>query len=100
MLRHLAGDIRVMLLFLADLLRKKNCTVLLLAEAGEGDLYMPEEMLKYICDGKIELRKSSLGTRTPRTIVIEKMRHINHTLDEQPIVLTKDGLKVEEIEQS
>jgi KaiC/GvpD/RAD55 family RecA-like ATPase len=94
------GDIRIMLLYLADQLRKKNCTSLLLAEAGEGDLYLPEEMLKYICDGKIELRKSSLGTRTPRTLVVKKMRHINHTLDEQPIILTKDGLTIEEIEQS
>ncbi|MDE1866026.1 MAG: AAA family ATPase [Candidatus Micrarchaeota archaeon] len=93
------ADIRIMLLLLADKLRKKGCTVLLLAEAGEGDLYIPEEMLKYICDGKIELKKSSLGTRTPRSLVIEKMRHINHTLDEQPIVLTKDGLTIEQIEQ-
>lgn len=94
------GDTRVMLLYLADeLRRKKTCTSMLLAEAGEGELYMPEEMLKYICDGKIELRKSFLGTRTPRSLVIEKMRHTNHSLDEQPIIFTKDGLKIEEIEQ-
>jgi KaiC/GvpD/RAD55 family RecA-like ATPase len=94
------GDIRVMLLFMANELRKKKCTSLLLAEAGEGELYMPEEILKYICDGKIELKKSSLGTRTPRTLIVEKMRHINHVLDEQPIVFTKGGLSIEEIEQS
>jgi len=73
--------------------------VLLLAESGEGDLYLPEQVLKYICDGKIELKKSALGTRTPRSLAIEKMRHTNHTLDEQPISLSKNGLKVEKIEQ-
>lgn len=94
------GDIRVMLFYLASELRKKKgCTVLLLAESGEGDLYLPEQVLKYISDGKIELKKSALGTRTPRSLVIEKMRHTNHTLDEQPISLSKNGLKVEKIEQ-
>ncbi len=97
------GDIRVMLFYLAGELRKKGCTVLLLAESGDesntGDLYVPEQVLKYISDGKIELRRSNLGTRTPRSLVIEKMRHTNHTLDEQPITLTKNGIKVEAIEQ-
>lgn len=93
------ADIRIMLLYLAEELKKKGCTGLLLAEAGEGELYLSEEVMQYVCDGKIELKKSSLGTRTPRSLVIEKMRHTNHSLDEQPIVLTKEGLKIEEIAQ-
>jgi KaiC/GvpD/RAD55 family RecA-like ATPase len=95
-----AGDIRVMLYYLANELRKKNdCTSLLLAETGSGELYLPEKVLKYISDAKIELKKSSLGTRTPRSLQILKMRHTNHSLDEQPISLTKKGLKVESIEE-
>lgn len=95
-----AGDIRIMLLLLAEELRKKEgCTSVLLAESGEGELYLPDEMLKYICDGKIELRKSLLGTRTPRSLLVEKMRHTNHTLGEHPMVLTKEGLDIEDIEQ-
>jgi KaiC/GvpD/RAD55 family RecA-like ATPase len=94
------GDIRVMLYYLANELRKKkDCTTLLLAETGTGDLYLPEKVLKYICDAKIELKKSSLGTRTPRSLQILKMRHTNHSLDEQPISLTKKGLNVETIEE-
>jgi KaiC/GvpD/RAD55 family RecA-like ATPase len=95
-----AGDIRVMLYYLANELRKKtDCTSLLLAETGSGELYLPEKVLKYISDAKIELKKSSLGTRTPRSLQILKMRHTNHSLDEQPISLTKKGLKVESIEE-
>lgn len=98
--RPSAGDIRVMLYYLANELRKKTkCTSLLLAETGDGELYLPEKVLKYISDAKIELKKSSLGTRTPRSLQILKMRHTNHSLDEQPISLTKKGLKVESIEE-
>lgn len=97
-LKPSSGDIRVMLYYIASELRKnKKCTSLFLAEAGEGELYLPEEVLKYICDAKIELKKSSLGTRVPRSIQISKMRHTNHTLEEMPLSLTKTGLKIEKI---
>lgn len=87
-----------MLYYLTNELRKKKeCTTLLLAESGEGELYLPEEVLKYICDTKIELKKSSLGTRTPRSLQIVKMRHTNHPLDELPLLLQKSGLRVEKI---
>lgn len=99
--RPTPGDVRVMLYYLANELRKrKNCTTLFLAETGEGELYLPEEVLKYISDTKIELKKSALGTRTPRSLQILKMRHTNHPLDEQPISLTKKGLRVEKIEEA
>jgi len=89
------GDIRVMMYYLANECRKKaDTTVLFLAETGEGDLYMPEEVLKYICDTKIELKKSMLGTDAPRTIQIHKMRHTNHPLDEMPLNLNENGLEV------
>lgn len=94
------GDIRIMLYYLANEIRKKKkCTTLFLAETGEGELYLPEEVLKYISDTKIELKKSSLGTRTPRSLQILKMRHTDHPLDEQPIVFGKNGLKVEKIQE-
>ncbi len=84
-----------MLYYLANELRKKDgCTTLFLAESGEGELYLPEEVLKYICDAKIELRRSSLGTGAPRTITISKMRHTDHPLDEMAMKLTKKGIEV------
>lgn len=89
------GDIRVMLFYLANECRKKkNTTVLFLAESGEGELYLPEEVLKYICDAKIELKKRALGTESPRTLQIHKMRHTNHLLDEMPLNLTGQGLTI------
>ena len=89
------GDIRVMLYYLANECRKKNnITVLFLAESGEGDLYLPEEVLKYICDAKIELKKIALGTESPRTIQIHKMRHTDHLLDEIPLNLSEKGLEI------
>jgi len=92
------GDIRVMLYYLANELRKKKeCTTLFLAESGEGELYLPEEVLKYICDSKIELKKSTLGTTVPRTIIIHKMRHTLHPLDEMTLELSKKGLTVNKL---
>ncbi len=89
------GDIRVMLYYLANECRKKsNTTVLFLAESGEGELYLPEEVLKYVSDTKIELKKSTLGTGSPRTIQIHKMRHTNHPLDEMPLDITELGLAI------
>jgi len=89
------GDIRIMLYYLAnELKKKKNCTTLFLAETGEGELYLPEEVLKYICDTKIELKKSTLGTGAPRTIIIHKMRHTSHPLDEMALEFSKKGLAV------
>ena len=94
------SDMRIMLFFLANELRKNlNCTTLLLAEAGIGELYIPEEILKYICDGKIALKKSTPGAKNPRSLVIEKMRHTNNSPDEQPMVLTKKGIKIGKAEQ-
>jgi len=93
--RPTAGDIRIMLYYLANELRKKkSTTVLFLAESGEGEMYLPEEVLKYICDAKLELKKSNLGTGSPRTIVIHKMRHTKHPLDEMTLNLTDKGLEV------
>lgn len=89
-----AGDIRLMLYYLASELRKTNATVLFLAESGTGELYLAEEVLKYVCDAKIELKKSSLGTQSPRTIIIHKMRHTNHPLDEMALNFTASGLEV------
>lgn len=91
------GDIRVMLYYLSSELRKSGATVLFLAESGKGELYAAEEVLKYVCDAKIELKKSSLGTESPRTMIIRKMRHTRHPLDEMALVVTANGLDVTDI---
>ncbi len=89
------GDIRVMLYYLVNTCRaKKNTTTLFLAESGEGDLYVPEHVLKYICDTKIEVKKSGLGTGAPRTLQIHKMRHTIHPLDEMALDFTEQGLAI------
>ena len=89
-----AGDIRAMLFGIISKLKERGTTSLLLAEAGEGDLYLPEEVLKYVCDNKIELKRSTLGTGSPRTILIHKARHTNHPLDEMTMNLTERGIEV------
>lgn len=88
------GDTRSMLYHIANKLRSKNITSLMLAEAGEGELYLPEEILKYVSDAKVELKRSTLGTQAPRTMTIHKVRHTNHPLDELVLNLGKNGLEV------
>jgi len=91
------GDVRSMLYHIVDKLRSKNITALLLAESGEGALYMPEEILKYVSDVKIELKKTTLGTEAPRTITLHKVRYTAHPLDEMVLKLGKTGLEVKSL---
>ena len=88
------GDTRSMLYHIVEKLRSNNITALLLAESGNGQLYMPEEILKYVSDVKIELKKTTLGTETPRTITLHKVRYTQHPLDEMVLKLGKSGLEV------
>ena len=88
------ADTRAMFYYIIGKLRSKKSTSLLLAEAGEGDLYVSEEILKYVSDTKIELKRSTLGAEASRTIIIHKSRHTEHPLDGQIIKMGDGGLEV------
>lgn len=88
------GDVRSMLFGIISRLKEKGVTSLLLGESGDGDIYAPEEVMRYVCDNKIELKRSTLGTGSPRTIQIHKARHTNHPLDEMAMNFTDKGIEV------
>ncbi len=90
-------NIRKELYHLVSALKETGCTALLLSEVTEGDSkkfsrYGVEE---FVVDGVIVLYYMGLGEGIFRNIEVRKMRRTKHKNGMFPLVLEKNGMKVE-----
>jgi KaiC/GvpD/RAD55 family RecA-like ATPase len=83
------------------MLTRTGVTSILTSEIQEGtNKFGRYEVEEYVVDGVIVLHYSGVGGGgTNRTIHIRKMRATKHSEDLHPMSITKNGIKVHELEE-
>jgi len=88
-------DVRRSMLELDKLLKRLNCTSLLVCEVPEGKNALSAfGVEEFTADGIILLKIVSGEGFFTRTLAVRKMRATKHDMNEHPFEITKDGIKI------
>ena len=78
-------------------IKKSGATALVTTETLEGALGLSRDKIsEFLCDAVIKLELSHT-MNIKRQLIVEKMRHTNHSLDVHPMEISSKGIDVKSI---
>lgn len=88
-------ELRRVAFFLGKMLKEADCTALVISEVPEGSNKLSSfGVEEYVADGVILLQFLEVGERLIRTIVVRKMRGMEHSTKICPMRITSKGMEV------
>jgi KaiC/GvpD/RAD55 family RecA-like ATPase len=82
------NSVMSLLRFLAE----SNVTALIITDLPDPASLEPEI---FLCRGEIRLHKRMVGSRTERSVTVEKLRGSDHDLQPRPMTITESGVAVD-----
>ena len=91
---HDIADLRRTILQIENLMKKNNCTLLLMSEINQPGALSRFGVEEFICDGVITLGKKLAENKYERIMSIHKMRGTDHSMKIHDYDITKSGIRV------
>ncbi len=91
---HDVADLRRTILQIETLMKKNNCTLLLMSEINQPGALSRFGVEEFVCDGVIILEKKLIENKYERMMSIQKMRGTNHSMMVHAYEIAKNGIRV------